>query len=227
MKTLRQNVNIVCVCVGNKYGKDHVNRLYRMVERNCSLPFSFYCISDKQQDCNTIFVKKELDLESYWWKIELFNLDFKDPTLYFDLDVVIHNNIDSFFDKINDNIVTIKGSDIGEFYPYDGRFTILDIPPAVINTSIIGYVPIKTKYIYKKFLRNIDYNIIKYYGLDRFVYEHCNDLDFLNYDEDYYHRNKGYSGQLVNNLNFNPKSKVCILSQCTEKHYEGLEEYFL
>ena len=24
-----------------------MNRLYKMVERNCTLPFSFYCISDK------------------------------------------------------------------------------------------------------------------------------------------------------------------------------------
>ena len=65
-----------------------------MVERNCTLPFSFYCISDVQQEVNTIFIDKSLDLETYWWKIELFNLDFDDPTLYLDLDVVIQTNID-------------------------------------------------------------------------------------------------------------------------------------
>ena len=198
-----------------------------MVERNCSLPFSFYCISDKQQDVNTIFVKKELDLESYWWKICLFNLDWSDPTLYLDLDVVIQNNIDNIFDRIDHTLLTIRGEDIGEHYPYDGQFSVLTIPPAVINTSILGFVPCLHNSLYDLFLEDIDRNIITYYGLDRFVYHNYNKFSYLNYGVDYYHRAKGYSGQLMNNLNYNPESKVCILSQCTEEHYKGLEIYFL
>lgn len=224
---MKQNVNIVCVCVGGKYNKEHVNRLYRMVERNCSLPFSFYCISDKQQDVNTIFIDNNLDLESYWWKICLFNLDWDVPTLYFDLDVVIQNNIDSIFNRIDDNILTIKGEDIGEHYPHDGQYTILTIPPAVINTSIIGFIPKKHNELYKTFFKDVDTNIVKYFGLDRFLFENYDRFSYLDYGKDYYHRNKGYSGQLINNLNYNPDAKVCVLSQCTEKHYAGLEKYFL
>ena len=224
---MKQNVNIVCVCVGDKYNKEHVNRLYRMVERNCSLPFSFYCISDKQQDCNTIFIDKNLDLESYWWKICLFNLDWDIPTLYLDLDVVIQNNFDDIFSRIGDTLLTIKGEDIGEYYPYDGKFTVLTIPPAVINTSIIGFIPSKHFYLYELFLRDVDNNIIFYFGLDRFLFENYDKFSFLEYGKDYYHRNKGYSGQLINNLNYNPSAKICILSQCSEEHYEGLEKYFL
>ena len=94
-----------------------MNRLYKMVERNCTLPFSFYCISDVQQDVNTIFINEDLDLETYWWKIELFNLDFKDPTLYLDLDVVVQNNLDYLFDKIDETIKTIAFEDISAYYP--------------------------------------------------------------------------------------------------------------
>ena len=199
-----------------------------MVERNCSLPFSFYCISDKQQDVNTIFINKELDLESYWWKICLFNLDWDLPTLYLDLDVVIQNNIDELFDRIDDSILTIKADDIGEYYPYDGTpNNILTIPSSVINTSIVGFIPSKHKQLYYNFVKDIDYNIISYYGLDRFIYHNYTDFSFLDYGKDYYHRAKGYSGKSINNLNYNPHSVVCILSQCTEEHYKGLEKYFL
>lgn len=228
LRILKQNVNIVCVCVGDKYNKEHVNRLHRMVERNCSLPFSFYCISDQQQDVNTIFIDEDLDLESYWWKICLFNLDWDTPTVYFDLDVVIHNNIDNIFERVNETILTIKAEDIGEYYPYDGSpENILTIPPAVINTSIIGFVPRLHKSLYSLFLKDVDSNIITYYGLDRFLYENYNKFSYLDYGVDYYHRAKGYSGQLINDYNYNPSAKVCILSQCTEQHYRGLEKYFL
>jgi len=225
---LKQNVNIVCVCVGDKYNKEHVNRLYRMVERNCSLPFSFYCVSDQQQDHETIFIDKDLDLETYWWKICLFNLDWNQKTLYFDLDVVIQNNIDSLFDRIDDTILTIDASDIGEYYPYDGwNDFIMTIPPAVINSSILGFITNKHKILYELFFKDPDTNIVKYYGLDRFLYENYDKFSFLEYSKDYYHRAKGHSGQVINNLNYNPTAKVCILSQCTKEHYKGLEKYFL
>lgn len=225
---MKQNVNFVCVCVGNKYNKEHVNRLYRMVKKNCSLPFSFYCISDQQQDVNTIFINKDLDLESYWWKICLFNLGWNIRTMYFDLDIVIQNNIDDIFDRIDDNILTIRTEDIGNDYPYDGSSgNILTIPPVFINTSVLGFIPYKHRLLYDEFLKDINTNIVTYYGLDRFIFEKYTKFKYLQYGKDYYHRARGYSGQLINNLNYNPDSKVCILSQCPEEHYKGLEKYFL
>lgn len=202
-----------------------------MVDRNCNLPFSFYCISDVQQDVNTIFINKDLDLETYWWKIELFNLDFKEPTLYLDLDVVIQNNIDYLFDKIDSTVKTISTEDIGAEYPFDGTpNNILTIPTGSINTSIILFYPHLHKEIYQKFIRNIDYNMVHYYGLDRFIYHSYADISFLDFSKDYYHRAKGFlsDDKLDSDLmNYDPERTICVLSQCNDKHYEKLEKYFL
>ena len=228
---MKQKVNIVCVCVGTKYSKEHVNRLHRMVERNCTLPFSFYCISDVQQEVNTIFIDESLDLETYWWKIELFKLDFDDPTLYLDLDVVIQNNIDYMFDAIDNTLRVIKGEDIGEYYPYDGSpDNILTIPTTSINTSIMLLYTKQHKEIYDKFIKNIDYNIIHYYGLDRFITHEYNNLSCFDFKRDYYHRAKGWlsDDKLDDDLfNYDPDRTICILSQCEDQHYKSLEKYFL
>jgi len=202
-----------------------------MVDRNCTLPFSFYCISDTQQDVNTIFINKDLDLETYWWKIELFNLNFKQPTLYLDLDVVIQNNIDYLFDKVDETLKVIKGEDIGEYYPYDGtKDNILTIPTTNINTSMMLLNTVAHKKIYEKFVENIDYNIIHYYGLDRFITQTYNNLSYFDFKRDYYHRAKGWlSDDKLDkyNLNYDPNRTICILSQCNDEHYKGLEKYFL
>ena len=76
-----------------------------MVERNCTLPFIFYCLTDDiynlPKDVVGIGVDKSLDLESYWWKVCLFDLNFDETLLYIDLDVIIQQNIDYIF--LDDN----------------------------------------------------------------------------------------------------------------------------
>ena len=66
-----------------------------MVEKNCSLPFSFYCLTEDKSQKWGYPLDLDLDLESYWWKIQLFNLPWESPTLYFDLDIIIFNNVDN------------------------------------------------------------------------------------------------------------------------------------
>ena len=202
-----------------------------MVERNCTLPFSFSCISDIQQDVNTIFINESLDLETYWWKIELFNLDFKQPTLYLDLDVVIQNNFDYIFDKIDDTLKVLSIDDMGAFYPFDGSYdNILTIPPSILNSSIMLFYPKLHRQLYTKFIENIDYNMIHYYGLDRFISKEYENISFLDFDKDYYHRAKGClpDNKLTDGkLNYDPNRTFCVLSQCTYEHYKGLEKYFL
>ena len=49
-------VNILCVHWGNKYNGTYVNRLYRMVSKNLTLPFNFYCYSNNNFEYNKNFL---------------------------------------------------------------------------------------------------------------------------------------------------------------------------
>ena len=39
-------VNVLCFSWGTKYGAPYVNKLYRGVKRNMTIPFRFICMTD-------------------------------------------------------------------------------------------------------------------------------------------------------------------------------------
>ena len=101
-------VNVVCMKWGRPYGPEYVNRLYRGVARNLSLPFRFICFTDDPTDIEPPVECKPLppiDLpsgyeHSAFRKISLFAPELDDltgRTLFLDLDVVIVDAIDCFF----------------------------------------------------------------------------------------------------------------------------------
>lgn len=206
-----------------------------MVEKNTSLPFSFYCLSDTEiNGIQTIPLDLSLDLESYWWKICLFNLDLPGPIIYFDLDIVIQNNFDSVVECIQpDKILAINIEHYGVQFPYDGyEDNILTIPEARLNSSVIGFFNNHND-IYQQFFRNPDTNIILYFGLDRFLSKHYMDrFNWLDFAKHYYFRGKGieaydpkYIGE--DGLIFDPTKTFCIVSQGVPEVYDKLEKYFL
>ncbi|KKN37869.1 hypothetical protein LCGC14_0759110 [marine sediment metagenome] len=105
--------NVVCVKWGDKYGPEYVNILQAMVKRNLSLPHRFICFTDNNTGLNPdveTFPLTETDLEGWWHKVTLFKSDLfglTGRTLYLDLDVVIIDSIDCFFDY-DDRFVIIK-----------------------------------------------------------------------------------------------------------------------
>ena len=106
-------INVVCVKWGTKYGPEYVNILRAMVKRNLSLPHRFVCFTDDTKGLNAdieTFPLDETHLEGWWNKVTLFKpelFDLEGRTLYLDLDVVIVDSIDCFFD-FNDEFVIIK-----------------------------------------------------------------------------------------------------------------------
>ena len=40
---------ILCVKWGDKYGREYVEKLKQQCEDNCSIPFNFYCLTDKKE----------------------------------------------------------------------------------------------------------------------------------------------------------------------------------
>jgi hypothetical protein len=100
---------IVCINWGTRYGPRFINRLYAMVARNITPPFSFTCFTDSDQgvrpevDCQPLppldFVMPK-NTKGKWPKARLWSKTLgtlTGPVLFLDLDLVITGNLDEFF----------------------------------------------------------------------------------------------------------------------------------
>ena len=111
-----QTVNVLCIKWGRKYGPEYVNKLHAMVSRHLTRPFRFVCLTDDARGIDPrIEVKAipqvgfpEFDTRQAWtfghgWlKLTSFAnplYDLSGRTLFLDLDIVIVDNIDGFFDQ--------------------------------------------------------------------------------------------------------------------------------
>ncbi|MBJ7437380.1 MAG: glycosyltransferase, partial [Acinetobacter sp.] len=115
--TEQQNQNIVlCMKWGTKYGSDYVNRLYNMVKRHTTVDFKMVCLTDRTDgidpavQCFPIppLALPEGSPERGWNKLSTFEPDLyglKGNALFLDLDVVIVDNIDSFFTHSGDFLI--------------------------------------------------------------------------------------------------------------------------
>lgn len=101
---------IICMKWGTKYSADYVNKLYGMVNRNITPPFSFHCFTDNTANLNPEIVTHDIpdlgckhpeNISGIWTKTTLWGKELdgiKGVVLFIDLDSVIVNNIDSFFE---------------------------------------------------------------------------------------------------------------------------------
>lgn len=93
--------HILCLKHGTKYSADYVNKLYNMVQRNCTLDFDFWCLTEDTKGLNPNIKTLPLPpgLAGWWCKPYIFSQDLpiNGTILYMDLDVVISGNIDKLF----------------------------------------------------------------------------------------------------------------------------------
>jgi hypothetical protein len=96
--------HVVCVKWGNKYISQYTNVLYSMVKRHTTVPYEFHCITDDPKgldpQINVIPLPRDPWIKTWWSKLWMFGPQFplQGNVLYFDLDLIIHNNIDALFD---------------------------------------------------------------------------------------------------------------------------------
>ena len=91
-------LRVVCVKWGNRYGPEWVYRLQAMVAQNLAISHDFLCVTDDPIpgiDC----IDCAPDLPGWWAKIGLFRPGLLGGlNLYFDLDVIIRENIDGLLE---------------------------------------------------------------------------------------------------------------------------------
>lgn len=103
---------LLCLKHGTKYGPEYVNTLYNMVERNCTLPYQFVCLTDNADglDPKIKTIPLPTNLQGWWCKPYMYSkeLPINGTILYMDLDVVIAGNIDKLFSYQSDQWCTIR-----------------------------------------------------------------------------------------------------------------------
>jgi hypothetical protein len=95
-------VDCACVIHGNVYSWDYVERLYHMLCRHLSAEVKLHVYTEDSRSVPAPMIKHSLTnwnlqnpKKTWWYKMQLFNPEhFSGPLLYFDLDLVIINNID-------------------------------------------------------------------------------------------------------------------------------------
>lgn len=105
-------ITVLCVRFGNKYGRDYVEKLRNMVARHLTVKYEFVCFTDDNHPIEGVrsIVMPNAGYSKGWWhKVHIFDprLPLAGRILYFDLDVVIHNNIDKLAVMFKDDFVGI------------------------------------------------------------------------------------------------------------------------
>ena len=173
---MSEQVNIICMKWGTKYGPEYVNKLYSMVARNMSRPFRFVCLTDDSEgiDSNVdCFPLPSLDLpanapERGWNKLTTFIdplYDLKGKTLFLDLDVVIVGSIDEFFD------LPTKFYIIRDFVRSDGTG----------NSSVYLFEPGKHPDIIEYFRKHFDEIKLKHRNEQEYLSHYLLDKEALSY----------------------------------------------
>ncbi len=120
MESIMADKNVICVKWGDKFGPEYVNRLYKMVEKNLTIPHRFVCFTDKPEGIDEgVEIRPLPELndeglpEKAWKKLGLFTdklADLEGQALFLDLDIVVLRNIDEFF-EVPGEFVIIKDWD--------------------------------------------------------------------------------------------------------------------
>lgn len=117
-----QSVNVLCIKWGKKYGPEYVNRLHNMVRRHLHRPFRFVCLTDDAQGIDPAIEVKPIPPVGFdefdrrqpwtfghgWLKLTSFArplYDLEGRTLFLDLDIVIVDSLDPFFDQTGEFVV--------------------------------------------------------------------------------------------------------------------------
>jgi hypothetical protein len=95
-------IDCACVIHGNAYSWSYVERLYNMLNRHISVGVRFHVYTEADRTVPAPWIKHALTdwkisgpKKAWWYKMQLFDpAHHSGPLLYFDLDVVIVNNID-------------------------------------------------------------------------------------------------------------------------------------
>jgi hypothetical protein len=232
-------MDVVCLKWGDKFNYEHVNRLYNMVRKNLDCDFNFICYTENSNDIDSNIIIRSLpdyDLETWWWKLTLFEHTTKNITLFLDLDVVIQNNITYLKNYCVENMLCLIKA---YWKPYQ-----LEQFDTNLNSSVMIWKGDCTD-IWNKFKKDQDYYMLKYHGIDGYL-DHNQHEKLLYFPEKIvYSRLYGVdknnywkaSDNISPNYFYEPDYDICIFNGWLRKKrkdhfllddegYKGYEQYY-
>ena len=156
-------VNVYCVKVGEKYGREFVVKLKDSISKHLTVEYKFNCLTDKVEEDYDIPVTHP-ELRGVFHKLTLFQ--FTGNCLYFDLDIDINDNIDFLVNEF-DNLTLVNSSPWQQQSlkePLKFRVT----QNTLVNSSIMRWSD--ERKTLEKFLKHRDLYLRLYSGIDRFIY---------------------------------------------------------
>lgn len=147
-KSIQERHTVLCVKFGQKYGRDYVERLRNMVGRNLTIPYEFVCLSDDpvpMENTRTIYQPSSGYQKLWWHKVHMFDpkVELSGRILYFDLDVVIHDNIDKLFTYYENQFVGIR--DFNRKFHSSWKY---------LNSSVMSWTHGTQTHIYTEFKKD-------------------------------------------------------------------------
>ena len=142
--------HVVCVKWGPKYISQYVNVLNSMLKRHLTVPYEFHCITDDVRgldpNIKTLMLPKDPWIKTWWSKLWMFGEKFplQGNILYFDLDVVIHKNIDNLFTHDPGKFMIIR--DFNRCRVKEWMYS---------NSSVMRWEAGKMNYLYEEFEINL------------------------------------------------------------------------
>ena len=226
---------ISCVKWGDKFSHEHVNRLYKMVCKNMQDEFTFVCHTENPDgihpNIQIIPLDLSLGLETWWWKLTLFQQSTNEVNIFFDLDNVIQKDITHLKDYAEeDKLMLIKAY----WKPWlEGVEAKVDKGFDMnLNSSVLIWKGDLTE-IWNMFIEDPELYLFKYRGIDSYINFHHNEkLNYLPRGE-VYSRLYGidedehwytYGKDLPEKYYYSEDHTICIFNGWRRKHYYGKPE---
>jgi hypothetical protein len=165
--TNTQPLDCACVIHSNGYDWTYVDRLYNMLCRHLTRPVRLHVYTEASRPVPDHMVKHCLKdwgfagpKKSWWYKLQLFNTEHHSgPMLYFDLDVVIANNIDWIWQLNLRHFWSIRDFKYLWKHNWTGS-----------NTSVMWWDTAQYQHVWNTVVdQNIDFFVHKYRGDQDFV----------------------------------------------------------
>lgn len=148
LKFLDSTIDCACVIHGDAYDWIYVERLYNMLNRHLSKNIRFHVYTENERPVPNHMIKHILPSwgirgtnQGWWYKMCLFDVTVHSgPLLYFDLDIVIVDNIDWIWNLPLTWFWTVRD------FKYLWRSSYYSI-----NSSIMWWDTQKFNYVWQKF----------------------------------------------------------------------------